>query len=48
MRPKRRPALIYQPGNQRSRLGKFIQTGRSDQYWFENWAPVYTLLIYIE
>jgi transposase len=45
---KLRAPTIYQPRNRRHCLGELIQIDGSDHAWFEDRAPVCTLLVYID
>ena len=46
-REQRQPK-IYQPRNRRSCLGELIQIDGSDHAWFEDRAPVCTVLVYVD
>ena len=45
---RQRPPKVYQPRNRRACLGELIQIDGSDHRWFEDRAPVCTLLVYID
>jgi transposase len=45
---RQRPPKVYQPRARRACLGELIQIDGSDHRWFEERAPVCTLLVYVD
>ncbi|MBF6990861.1 ISNCY family transposase [Cupriavidus sp. IK-TO18] len=43
-----RPPKVYQPRNRRACYGELIQIDGSDHRWFEERAPAWTLLVYVD
>jgi len=45
---KQRPPKIHQPRNRRACLGELVQIDGSEHAWFEDRAPVCTLLVFVD